>query len=93
VTIEQRVRKLEFGLESMKAKLANRVQTRAVEVVDRWGHVRAELSVFENGPTAWKGRKGPGLRLYDGSGVPRAVLSVDKGGMRLNLLDAEGRPV
>jgi len=57
------------------------VRTRALEVVDESGAVRAALRV-ENG--------NPELVLYDASGVPRASLLQDPDQTALFLRDAEG---
>ena len=75
---EERLEKLERELTDLKAELAKRVRTGAVEVVDENGNVRALLFVHADGPS---------LNMTDAEGNPRAVLD---GSGALNLTDAEG---
>ena len=84
MTTEERLEHLERELTDLKAQLAMRVRTEAVEIVDKYGNIRAMLSVYEDGPK---------LGLADEAGEVRAMMFVTADGPLLGLLDAAGRTI
>ncbi|MCX5674677.1 MAG: hypothetical protein NTX87_06680 [Planctomycetota bacterium] len=59
MTTEERIENLEKGLAALRAELAERMRTRAIEVVDDAGKTRAMLEVAADEP---------GLVLTDAAG-------------------------
>jgi hypothetical protein len=78
MTIEQRLQDVEQEVADLKADLARRVRTEALEIVGMNGRVRAKLEALADGAT---------LTLYDGAGKVRALLTVKPDGTVLALYD------